>query len=378
MGSATITENLGAGKYKVRLDTGQAEIATKVTEKTEALEKAELALLEKEMIYEAQKTTVMYTGHDLRYALEAWVDPASQEQRQAVQDQTDNLAKEQQTLVFAERDYQIAKLTVVSATKELEVWEKLQTEAANNLMTVWCVDNYPDMAVGATVGTVEINGEVTKTPEGDAASSEVKIVPGGPGTAGKGTLERTAVMNEKEYYISQTLKRGWQKNLPTYRTAVITAIDYDTDICSVALDEAFVKDTAGPNTNDVGESGFNINQAATLENVPIKYMECNATPFAVDSHVVVEFEDQKQATPAVVGFVQEPKACGVQVKISFKSASTVSAFLNYCDSRIANLSAFRTVLEESKTLAADWIDWENDSDGKGAGAIFRGSGLRGQ
>jgi hypothetical protein len=91
---------------------------------------------------------------------------------------------------------------------------------------------------------------------------------------------------------------GWQKFKPTFRKGVCTAVDYDADKMSVSLDSALSS-----------AQSLNVNQASTLTNIPVVYMECNAEAFEVGDKVVVQFTGQNWANPRVIGFVGNPEPC---------------------------------------------------------------------
>jgi predicted transglutaminase-like cysteine proteinase len=55
------------------------------------------------------------------------------------------------------------------------------------------------------------------------------------------------------------------------------------------------------------------NYTRTMASVPIEYMTCNAWAFAAGDRVVVQFIDQKWTTPKVVGFAENPEACGIDI-----------------------------------------------------------------
>lgn len=99
-------------------------------------------------------------------------------------------------------------------------------------------------------------------------------------------------------YYNWAILPGAQKWLPTYRFGKITAIDYDLNICSLTLDKARSK-----------AQNLDINYQTNFEEVPIKYMECNAGAFDVDDNVLVEFQQQRWESPQVIGFKDNPQPC---------------------------------------------------------------------
>lgn len=375
MGKAKILENLGEGKYRVQLDTGIEDIKNTSDKKKEEFAKVRDAQEQKQIAYLEAKTAAQIKADELTVALETYKAALTNENRTIVENLTAEWTTAKAAMVNARQEFQIAILKTLTLQKEVETWDYLAQEVEQDSRIVWCVDHYPDLEVGSTVETIENNGEVTRKPAQEEVSSEVKISPGGK--KGKGILRRNELLNEKEFYLSQTLKRGWQKHMPTYRTATITEINYTTDKCSITLDEAFAEDEDGPDKNSEDKKGFNLNKKTEFKDVEVDYMDCNSTPFTVDDKVVVEFEEQSWDKPVVIGFAERPQACGVQVKVRFKSAQCATGFVSYCNDRIENLEAFKSALEDCRTIAQDWITWEYAAEGKSYGYLF-GAGLRGQ
>jgi predicted transglutaminase-like cysteine proteinase len=80
-----------------------------------------------------------------------------------------------------------------------------------------------------------------------------------------------------------------------------------------------------------------------LDLVPIEYMNCNSAAFVSGDRVVVQFIDQKWETPKVIGFVENPEACGGtfyilcyftncwQPKVNFSFDIVTEAFQNLGD-----------------------------------------------
>jgi len=98
-------------------------------------------------------------------------------------------------------------------------------------------------------------------------------------------------------FYNKSLLPGYQKWLPTFRMGTIKTIQ--GDICDVELDDA-----------TSSQQSLNINQQASLTNVPIKYGNCNGAVFVVGDNVVVEFKGRDQTKPAVIGFQDHPRPCG--------------------------------------------------------------------
>jgi len=112
-------------------------------------------------------------------------------------------------------------------------------------------------------------------------------------------------------YWNLAMRPGWQKWRPNYRYGTITSIDTANDKCNVTLDACLATDTPDGRQMDV-------NQTATLSDVPIEYMNCDSLAFEVNDEVVVKFENHDWDDPKVIGFKKEPKRCGqwIVVKIN--------------------------------------------------------------
>lgn len=55
------------------------------------------------------------------------------------------------------------------------------------------------------------------------------------------------------------------------------------------------------------------NYTRRLDAVPIEYMTCNAAAFADGDRVVVEFTNQSWSSPKVIGFLESPQPCGLDI-----------------------------------------------------------------
>ena len=174
-------------------------------------------------------------------------------------------------------------------TKKKKYWTDLTLQEEKN---VWCADVTED-ATG-NVATLEIPGE----------NSMVVIKPGAPApVAADGKLVARAIQHPNQAFFNAAILPGWQKYLPTYRRGTITELDTELDTASVTL------------TDDKSSAqNLGINKVSELKNVPVKYMECNASAFEVGDTVVVQFDDQSWDKPKITGFVREPKPCGLNLQ----------------------------------------------------------------
>lgn len=218
--------------------------------------------------YEALKTAV---GD---YAV---ADPPTKALKKAVTDAQAAYITAQSNVNKKQTEINLLGLELVSINKRLE---EIETALAVESRTVWCVDY--STALTGSVGTIEINGE----------ADAINIMPGG--ATGAGLLQHPLAMTPSGVFVNSAKLPAWQKWMPTYRTGVITAIS--GNYCNVTLDAALSS-----------AQSLDINQAATLTNVTIEYMDTGGTLFMVGDHVVVRFVGQSQSAPKVVGFVDNPR-----------------------------------------------------------------------
>lgn len=174
-------------------------------------------------------------------------------------------------------------------TKLKKYWTDLTLQEEKN---VWCADMTED-ATG-NVATLEIPGE----------NNMVVIKPGAPApVAADGKLVARAIQDPNQVFFNAAVLPGWQKYRPTFRRGTITELDTELDTASVTL------------TDDKSSAqNLGINKVSELKNVPVKYMECNASAFEVGDTVVVQFDDQSWDKPKITGFVREPKLCGLNLQ----------------------------------------------------------------
>jgi hypothetical protein len=335
MGKATIVGGGDKGNYTIKMDYGTAtrdatvaaiaqhltELATKITEAQTKLDAAKAAEAEKKTA--AQKATNDYIAatqaipkafEDVSSAMDAVENlaasaTATPEERKAAQDAltaaeaaytaAQDAAKEalsEQTkaataLVEAKKKtapLQLALDALVDEQTKLQkdkaYWDGLQLEST---LQAWCAD-YTENGSGE-VATMEIPGE----------NQIVLIKPGAPaGNTVDGKLVAREVQSPEQVFFNAAILPGWQKFKPTYRSGVITALNTSNNTASVTLDAA-----------QSSAAGLDINKMTALANVPVVYMTCHASAFAVGDACVVRFNGMDWAQPQVVGFVDNPKPC---------------------------------------------------------------------
>lgn len=160
----------------------------------------------------------------------------------------------------------------------------------------WCADLTEDAK--DEVATIEIPGD----------SNLVLINAGAEdGDTVDGALFAREMQSPEQVFWNAAVLPGWQKWKPTYRRGTITALDLEANTADVALEEE----------TSTGQK-LDINQTKTLEKAPVNYMGCNAEAFEVGDACVVRFDGMDWATPQVVGFVDNPKACpgGIGIRLA--------------------------------------------------------------
>lgn len=156
-------------------------------------------------------------------------------------------------------------------------------------MDLWCADY-----------SVELTGEVGLVDINDEGGQGTLVQPGFEDAATydatrDGALFPNLAQSGAQIYLNAALLPGVQKWRPRYRIGTITKLS--GDVCNVDLDPA-----------QSSAQDLNINQAETLQQVPIKYMDCNGFAFEENDRVLVRFT---QSGPLVVGFARNPKDCGL-------------------------------------------------------------------
>lgn len=186
----------------------------------------------------------------------------------------------------ARRKVDAIRLDIAYIQQQLARWNSLQTSETRQ---AWCVDYTTNAAAGASVATLDINGEGALT----------VIAPGcrAPATS-DGQLRARQVQSPAQLFVNLAWLPAWQKWKPMYRWGTITALDKDANTASVSLA------AATSSAQDLG-----INQSSSLANVPVTYMTCNASIFEVGDRVVVQFDGQSWGSPRVVGFLDNPRPC---------------------------------------------------------------------
>lgn len=177
-------------------------------------------------------------------------------------------------------------------------------------VNIWCSDFTEDLT--GNIGSIEIPGErnvvlIQPGYEDNAVYNSVR----------DGQLQPAIASKPATVFSNLARLPGWQKWKPTYRQGVISNLDGDT--ADVTLTN--IKST---------QQKLEVNQSDSLENVEIDYMDCNGGAFEDGDQVVVKFIDQDWTKPKIIGFIDNPKACGFQFKLTHGDGTIVdNAKLDY-------------------------------------------------
>jgi hypothetical protein len=186
----------------------------------------------------------------------------------------------------------LLEIQEMSLNKRQELLENSKNEAEDDIRDVWCADY--SLELTGEVAACEVNGEPTNIILYPGSIEEDQpIIP-----TATGILTPIIGQSVAQTSFNFSIFPGWQKWKPIFRIGEITDIDYDADTCTVTLDSA-----------DSHYQGLNINQAQSLESVPIVYMSCNSLAFEIGNRVLVQFQSQDFNNPRVIGFESAPIDC---------------------------------------------------------------------
>lgn len=293
MGRATIKEEIGEGRYTIEIDYGDAE-------RTRRLAAVDMRLFELGLrqTWQSELLADIEDGMpSLRSELDALIlayvaatkavprDPQNEAQlKKQIDAKTADVLKQASMIQNARNALALTELQIKSAQLERGNLEQLNVVVQQG---AWCADY--SLEKTGNVATIDINGE----------GGLILVAPGAPApTSADGALVSRELQSPEQVFWNAAVLPGWQKWKPMYRSGTITALDTEADTADVELDDA--RSTA---------QNLDINKAATLKAVPVKYMDCNSLAFGEGDKVVVKFKDQDNATPEVVGFVSHPKTC---------------------------------------------------------------------
>ncbi|NLC72129.1 MAG: hypothetical protein GX751_12325, partial [Desulfuromonadaceae bacterium] len=282
MGKGTIISADGEGRYTLRIDYHVERIKAERARLLSRLGGLRPRLLALEAQFNSAALEYDYQEEVLRAAISA-ADPEKMRAANAAV----KSARDQLYRINAERRQ--TALDIAAAERRLA---SIGGVPENQTVEAWCADH-----------TEELSGEVGTIEAGRVPGEEAIILPGHDGTAAydaarDGQLQPVKASGPAAAYFNYAMLPGFAKWRPRYRLGTIREIDTAANTCRVDLDPV-------SSTHD----RHDVNQAEILENVPVRYMTCNAGAFEEGDHVVVKFEGESWESPVVIGFVREPKRC---------------------------------------------------------------------
>lgn len=293
MGRGTILANLGQGQYTVKLDFGESRLAAQILLLTGANTDLDTQIAAQQVKVNQAQAALDASNAALSAAINAYIaGNSSPNLLPAIETaKLDQVTKEE---ALRTETVAIGKLQSAKANNLRKI-DDLNSYRASLTLNAWCAD-YTDTASGE-VATLEVPGE----------PQTVLIAPGGRlPVAGDGELRMRALMTPEQAYYNAAILPGWQKFKPTYRTGIVTNVS--GNFADVTLDAATSSASA---IADIGLANitFDVNQTATLTNVPIVYQDCNGEVFEIGDLCVVEFQGQNWNNPKVIGFKNNPRSC---------------------------------------------------------------------
>ena len=303
MGKGTITGGGTDGRYTISVDYG-----TDIRDDLLAIKSARKAALEPQ-IETLQETVNILSANEtasqaeLSVAIEAYnASEKTEEDKAALAVKTEAPLADARMLRQARSDLSMMQMELAAIDTDIT---ELNGLTLTETKTAWCADYTEDGS--GDVATIEINAE----------RPTCVIAPQCPEhSATYGRMIARELQEGYQVYYNGGILPGVQKWRPTFRSGIIQDINYAGDTCTVNLDDAASS-----------AQGLPINQSSTLSDVPIEYMTCNSAAFENGDKVVVQFVGQSWSSPKVIGFVTNPRPCGVDelwflVEIAERNATT--------------------------------------------------------
>lgn len=327
MAKATIVSEIGDGQYAVNLDYDTeylddiiAGIAQQLIDGEQPLIDAQVELIDLRNARQTSANELDSAIDDYRTAVAS--DPANADSSAVVQ-ATKALAAAANAVTVQQLKVDRLITRKLSLARRKTFLENLLV--ANNPASgtlAWCAD----YSTGAT-GTVPI-----ALVPGELGSFPWVILPRQHPDAYAATYSREAFgqlvprmsMTPEATYYNWALLPAWQRWMPTFRIGEIEALDQENDTCNLVLETTRSSANPYPYSN-----GLNVNLAEStvtrLEGVPIRYMTCDSLAFEIGDRVLVRFKGAMKETsgpgnwgdPEVIGFVSNPRDCGVGVDLLF-------------------------------------------------------------
>jgi hypothetical protein len=327
MGQALIKSHLGEGLYSVayRFDTSRRDALIARLDRAIATLEARQAIVSEELI----KVNAEYNALAKANPPPVW----------------DALYAKRQERNAVIREYRAIDAQLVSLRVK-RMYRGISPD--DETLHAWCADLTEDLS--GIVGTIEIDG----LPGYDGV---VKLRPGHADGAAydytrDGIVQKTETADPAAAFWNLAMAPGWQRWRPTFRIAVISDIDTESDTCTVTLEPAVSQ--IRPRREDL-----DINERSVIHGVPVQYMTCNARAFDPGDRVIVEFQEQDISRPRVIGFADHPKGCGgFRFNLKLADGSQITPE----NAASVTISLYNSTLTASASFTKAQMTYDEDTD----------------
>jgi len=193
----------------------------------------------------------------------------------------------------------------------------------DNSIEMWCADFSDELEVGTPVGCATVPGEQFLNMPIILPQSREDGELQGFDRRRDGQMVPLMSMSPSAAFYNLALLPGWQRWMPTYRTAKVERVDVVNDTVDIIINrnESSQKDEWGRRfPTEIGQA------ILYRDNVPVRYMSCNAAVFEEGDEVLVRFKSNTNLSALaasgtvgeqawdvsnmeVVGFVDHPRVC---------------------------------------------------------------------
>lgn len=215
------------------------------------------------------------------------------EKKKVIDAEEKKLTDKRQEILDKQDEINFTDLEIQSLEKEIARVLLYGYPTITSPQDVWCVDLTENL--GGKVALLEV---ATDTEE------NLNIFPGysgqvAPTLVDHGNIEPFYSLGTADSLRNFLIYPAIQKWKPSFRYGLLGPVNYEANTATVYL--SYINSRI---------QSLSINQANTLYNVPVEYMQCKAGAFEEGDAVVVQFTDHDWSTPKVIGFQRAPKPCG--------------------------------------------------------------------
>ena len=341
MGKGEIVGNLGDGKYSLRILKNKDRLQSRILDLEEQItEFQDNKLPELESARDEAEINFYAKHQDLTQTIENLTG------NQGDEDAMDAVRMAKKEYMSAYKAYLKAKNKVIQANlmvaqKEKEKARLQSFDVTDPEVEAWCADYSPELT--GEVGTIEIPGE----------RQHIQIRPGHFDDAAHdgtrdGQLFALMSLPPSGTYYNLAMMPGWQKWVPIYRKGIVSNLDKLANTCTVTLD-----------SETSSQQSIPVNKSSVLDDVPFKYMQCDAYAFKDGDDVVVEFMENDWDNPRVIGFVQEPRSC--QKAVYFKVQRSDGPTMTPDDFTTSIVPDAYQIVRDTETIDLAAYRWDANS-----------------